>query len=650
MSIRIFVIITLFAFAQTESISAQEFLSTSDILEIEGSTYTLIGNVTSHRDNTLLKADEMIYNNQTYEADLKGNVSYEDEEISIKADNARLNLEEQTGILNKAEIFVKKDNYYIRAKQVEKKKGKRYILRSASITTCDAKLPAWCMRARGLDIIFGDRLIAKSVSLNIKGIPLIYTPYLWAPILTERKTGFLFPSLGYSESKGFFVRQPFFWAIRENRDATFFLDIYSKRGLGKAIEYRYIERQDIKGRLYLYHLKDRVLKKDFTEARLTHESGIPDKGIWGYLNLNLINQREFPRLYRLYLEDRSKRFMESSTEVSTAVKTSRLYLRGTHTIELKDAVRQSTVSQRLPELGFVLNPIGIGHFLKFSFQGTATNFWRPSNTSQRFSLNARLSHSAGKTLTLGQTLNVRETLYYFDEQDRSQSRQSAEYKAVLYHRFIKKYSSITHSITPSISYRYIFRNRRSLPVFDGLELNPPQTEVEITLINRLIDKKGQFLVFKASEVSDSSGKNSLLIGLHTDRLLRIRANAAYDLDEGALDYANSELSVDVSRKAVFSMGQNYTRQSNVFLHTFGVGYTHSKALFLDGKLWYDSKEGTLNNMAVGLSYMRQCWGMNVQAIRSPDDFSVFLTIALKGLSSFKVMHGAEEEIFRRIAR
>lgn len=644
---RIFILIVFLTLIVPAGSSAEEMLITSDTLEMQGSIYTLFGNVTTQRGNTLLKADEMIYNHETSEADLKGNVSYEDEEMTIKARSASLNLEEQTGTLGEAEIFVKKDNYYIKAKQVEKKKGKRYLLKSASITTCDAFSPAWCIKARKIDVILGNRLIAKSALLNVRGIPVIYTPYLWAPVLTERKTGFLFPSLGYTKSKGFYYRQPFFWAISQNRDATFFLDMYSKRGLGKAVEYRYIEKRDIKGRLYIYHLRDRVLKKDFVEARATHEGGIRGKGISGYLNLNIVNRREFPRLYKLYLEERSKRFLESSLEVATPLKNSRLYLRGTHLIELKEGIRQSSVSQRLPEAGFVLNPLRVGP-LRFSLNTTATNFWRHDDSTQRFSFNARLAHTTGKTLTLSQTLNARETLYQFDEQDNSQSHQSAEYKAVLYHRFFKNYSRITHSVTPSISYRYIFRSRRSLPVFDSLELKPPQTEVEMTLINRLMDRKGQFFVFRASEILDSSGGNSLLLGIHTKRLFNIRANATYNVDKRRFKDANSELSVDISR-TVFSLGQNYTRESNVLLHTLGIGYTHSRALSLEGKLWYDSKEGTLSNLTAGLSYIRQCWGMNVQAIKSPDDFSIFLTVTLRGLGSFKV-HGEEEEIFRRVTR
>ena len=50
-----------------------------------------------------------------------------------------------------------------------------------------------------------------------------------------------------ASTRGFGLHLPFFWAISENRDATFVLDAYSKVGIGEGMEYRFVEPGDVKG-------------------------------------------------------------------------------------------------------------------------------------------------------------------------------------------------------------------------------------------------------------------------------------------------------------------------------------------------------------------------------------------------------------------
>jgi LPS-assembly protein len=155
-----------------------------------------------------------------------------DAELSAIGNNAEFNSTRKR-VLMMLKSFVK-DNYCISGKVIEKKGEDYYVSPEATFTTCDPPSPAWCFKGKKIDAVAGDRLKAKGVSFRIKDFPVLYTPYLWTPIGTERKTGFLIPDIGYSNTRGFYFDIPFYWAITENRDATFYLDHYSKRGSGRS--------------------------------------------------------------------------------------------------------------------------------------------------------------------------------------------------------------------------------------------------------------------------------------------------------------------------------------------------------------------------------------------------------------------------------
>ena len=46
-------------------------------------------------------------------------------------------------------------------------------------------------------------------------VPVLYIPYGFFPLNSERPTGCLFPNIGSSNKDGFQYLQPFFWAVSE---------------------------------------------------------------------------------------------------------------------------------------------------------------------------------------------------------------------------------------------------------------------------------------------------------------------------------------------------------------------------------------------------------------------------------------------------
>ncbi len=623
-------LITNYCFAEEETTITSETLEYFE----DTSTYVAKGSVKVKGENMVIESEEMSYNEQTSEIIASKNVKYDDAEMSIKASKVQLNLKKDTGMLYEAEVLHKKENYHISGKEIEKRGKKYYFAPEATFTTCDPSAPAWCFRGDDIDLFVDEKLKAKDVSFNIKGVPVLYSPYISVPFHSERKTGFLMPVFDNSESRGIRIGIPFYWAVSEDKDATFLVDAYSKRGIGEGLEYRYIKPGNIKGRWWLYHIKDTLLKKNFLEVRSLHEQRSKDR-IGGFLSINYVNREDFYREYSPYRELRTNRFVESTGEISLPLTNSRFYLLSQYWVDLKEEVRPA--AQRLPEFGYVLNPTKVGPFW-FSTTATVSNFWRDKGVyGQRLDIYPRILHTFGKDIVLSQALGFREMAYSLQRTDDDFShREAIEYSAITNTRFLKRYNSFTHVLEPSLGYTLITDPQpQDLPVFDSTELFKKTSKVELSLINRLLDASGEFIILRVSQALDATlGDRPFLpfrLEVGIKKPVSLRLDATYDVHQGELESINSDFSYSISESSVW-FGQRYNKQENITFYRGGFGLHPFKPWYLNSSISYDAKGKVIRDITIDLKFLRQCWGVNMQFNKYPGDYSVSIMFELKGLS------------------
>ena len=118
---------------------------------------------------------------------------------------------------------------------------KIYEFSQASYTTCSPLDPVWQVKASRivLNKITG-RGYATHARILIKNIPVFYAPYINFSIDKQRKTGFLWPTLGGSNQWGPYVLAPFYWNIAPNYDMTITPGILTKRGVQLNDKFRYL--------------------------------------------------------------------------------------------------------------------------------------------------------------------------------------------------------------------------------------------------------------------------------------------------------------------------------------------------------------------------------------------------------------------------
>jgi LPS-assembly protein len=611
---------------------------TSETLEYfaDSQKYVAKGSVRMARGNAVLGADRVTYYEKTSDVIAEGNVSYDNGETSLTASRAELNLEERTGELYDAEVFYRRDNYHLKGKKIRKKGEKSYYSTDASFTTCDAPVPAWCFKGRDVDTLIGEKLTAKDASFRIKNLPVFYTPYLWAPLVTERHTGFLMPTVGNSNSLGVEANLPFFWAISENMDATFVLDTYSKRGIGTGAEYRFLGPGGVKSNWWAYHIRDTELAKDFWEVLALHEDR-HDDGLGGFLSINYVNEKDFYQVYSPRYEVRTMRFLESTGEANLPFTDSRLYLLSQYRVDLKNET--GNAPQKLPEIGYVQHDTPLGQFL-VSADLNAANIWEEDGISAgRVDLYPKVTHSMGTDYVVSQTFALRETAYSFyknAETDHTAHREAFEYDITAHTRLYKVYPSFTHVIEPSIRYHFIYSTENDLPVFDSAEIFGKTSVVELSLLTRGIVKGTEVIAARVTQGLDTYESDGAFLPLRFEVSTRtpfpLTAEATYDVNRGTLETVTSDLGFRLFETNI-SVGQRYNREADIMMYTAAAEFSPSKALRLGGSVWYDARGEGLRDMSLVVRYLRQCWGIRVDAVKRPGDFSVSVKFDLAGLGS-----------------
>ncbi len=622
---------------------------TADHLEYirDEDKYIAIGNVRIEKDEAIITAEKIIFYQSTSDAEAIGNVVYEDPDTKITTERADVNLDTKTGKLHNAIIFFKKGNYWINGENIQKITENHYYASAATFTTCDteqSEQPDWCFSGKDINIIIGRKLTARDVHYRIKGFPILYSPYLWIPIeKTERETGFLFPTFGLSTDRGFQFSPAFFWAIVDNMDATFYLDYFSKRGIGKGIEFRYIDFNS-KGNWYIYHIRDRKLKKDFFEVKGFNE--YITKKIGTYLEINYINEEEYYREYATRQDLRIQRFLQSSGEISVNLEKSRLYLIGQYWIDLKDNDKKPP--QRLPEFGYFINPLNIGYFT-FTMSSSITNFYREKETrGQRLDINPTLSYSFGDKIQFFQSLSLRETTYNLQNSSVGSSihRETFEYRANAQMRFLKISEPYTHIIEPSLEYKFIPKTK-SIPVFDSTENFNNTSIAQLSLLNIFTFKDFSVSARLTQPYDFIASKDSLLPIKLEASLIRqpifFRFDTSYDIDNKRLETFNSEIGLRISDKTNMSIGERYNRENKLMFYKAEIETSLSPQWLLNANLWYDAKVKEIRDLNISATYKRQCWALNGIYSRKPSfngrptEHSLIIFVELMGLGRLKLL-------------
>ncbi len=130
-----------------------------------------------------------------------------------------------------------------------------YVATNAIITTDDISEPGVSIRAKSIEIIPGDRIIAHHATLYAGGVPVFYFPY-YSHSLDQSGNQFLFVP-GYRSTYGSFLLTGYRWVWNDQLDGALHLDYREKRGPGVGPDLNYNFGNKGEGTLKYYYTYDK---------------------------------------------------------------------------------------------------------------------------------------------------------------------------------------------------------------------------------------------------------------------------------------------------------------------------------------------------------------------------------------------------------
>ena len=494
-----------------------------------------------------ISADEIIINTETGKGQAKGNVVMTAEQgTRFQADKAHFNMKAEKGrLFNVAGKLG--DLYYITGDEVTKLSENHYTAQDATLTTCTGEIPDWQIDVADTDVILDDRAWFVGGVFRIKGIPIMYIPIGYVPILTKRKSGFLAPRISTSNVDGETVELTYFWAINQWTDATLGVDYIEKRGIRSRTEFRYAPSKTTSGQVNFIFLDDDLSGETFWKLDAVHKQHLP-LGFKLNAKLDQTSKADYNKVFQDETELRTRR---SSDSYASLFRTW-----DNNTFDILTRFRESeetAVDQTfwiLPTVTYQTQPLETGFLSTYFDQETSyTHFLQdldPSSTSdittttQRFDFHPSLALpiDIAPWLQLTPRVGFRETFYNKEIQVNagppvtvteggSFSREMVDVNVLLegpkFNRIFfsddPEGASFKHVIEPRLQYDYIpdidrTDRDRVRVVADNIDAITNVNKLSFSLVQRLL-KKG-FAGSKDTEVR---------------QIARLEISQSYDIDE-----------------------------------------------------------------------------------------------------------------------
>jgi LPS-assembly protein len=644
--------------------------------------YHGIGRVVIVQGPLRLDADDVVLDVMTGQLAAVGHVHLDDGLRDMHGDRMDLNINTSKGVIFHGRIFVVDGHVTLDGRVIDRLSESQYELEEATFTTCSQvegeRLP-WQFKAEEAELHVDGFLYARHTRFCLLDIPVLYLPAILFPAKRERATGLLFPSIGAGEQQGLKIRQALFLEISRSQDATVALDYRGKLGVGGDLEYRYILSKDTEGKLFTKYFRDTqsgVGRLDLTYRHLTKFS----EDLQGRIDINYLNQKTNLSVLSENVLQRVAVFQESQAYLTQRWNNQVLYGLARYSQNLTFSGRSTL--QTLPEVGYSLLPARLGSLPIYSgVDITFDNFYRQEGIdARRVDLFPRVwtPLPIGRYLTVTPLLGFRETFYTHSAQsDQSTSREVPYFSTLLDTRLVRRFqpdggSGILHKVESSLIYEYLPATRQSeLPAFNDLDRLVKKNLVTYRVTNRLSTKvfdgdTRQNLEFAYLRLTESQHLTSSPTGkpfsdLRTELILRtlkpmpiiVDIDTFYNHYESAVTQVNTDITVELTKRYFFSIGERFTRAGNVpargdlfnpislneqlvrtgtthfYFAQFGAALPYNFYFVTRG--YFDKDDGVFPEINYGLYYVgsNRCWGVGAFFIQRPgqaSEYAVVLTL------------------------
>lgn len=265
------------------------FLAAEQISGINDHETVAEGDVEARKAGTVVNADRMTYWPVEDELEAVGDVVMTAGEDFIAGPKMRMKMEAQTGYFDQPAYFLRRESKFSKQQRAQQSSSavglwmqssdpavtgasmnglagvgataapvqmteahgqatridfegeNKFRIFNGNYTTCKPDNVGWYVKADELALDY-DREVAegKDGVLYFQNTPVFWSPWMSFSLSSQRKSGFLAPTIGSTSSSGLMLATPYYWNIAPNMDAVLAPRVFSRRGLQLASEVRHM--------------------------------------------------------------------------------------------------------------------------------------------------------------------------------------------------------------------------------------------------------------------------------------------------------------------------------------------------------------------------------------------------------------------------
>ncbi len=629
--------------------------------------YEAGGEVRLTQGDLHLSSEQMSWNRITGEVEASGNVQFLSPTETLTGSGACYNLDVGTGRVDQGYFYLLEENLHVRGSTIEQLGADTYRITSGTLTTCDGEVPDWKFGAASIDVTLGEYARARHMVFYLKDIPSLYFPYMVYPAKTERESGLLIPSIGYSKKRGFNYGAAYYQVLGINQDATLSLDFLSTMGVGKGLEYRYLFGRDNAGEMRAYHIDVRAVDdvrvdEERYALEWLHSGTLPGRVRMVVDALYADNDNYFRDLGEV-AGDYNRDQAQSTFSLSRKWRRANLVGLMQYTKNLETDQRDTL--QLLPRINFNIARSTIGATpLAYEWGSEYTHFWRREGvTGQRLMLRPALSLSPrlSDLLSIHSTMAYRQR-YYWDLNQDSASASHGMFEVTTrvstspLQRTFNLSSGLggqmRHTVYPEIIHEYVpDKNQQHIPMFDSFDRIAPRNRIEYALVQRLrarLDNEAggrqyhdwlylrlSLLQHLSKDEEDSGfGDARARLTLLPAPQMRLATDVIVDLDTSDLEELLIEGQIADRSGNYLQVSYNVDRHSDLDYGEINLGLGFLQPIYLTYQQRYDFSTHDRLEERIGIEYRRQCWSLLLtMRERTDGESSYMLTFTMLGIGS-----------------
>jgi LPS-assembly protein len=448
---------------------------------------------------------------KTEQVTAEGDVIIDQGPKRLVGDTLIFDLVTKTGTVTNAKAFVDPDIFFEGA--IIKKVGEEeYEVTDGMVTSCIDDNPDWSFRLAKGSVELGGWAKGKHARFRVKKAPLLYFPQIMYPASTDRKSGFLFPNLGYSENRGALLGLAYFLTLGPSYDTTFYADLYSESYIGAGNEFRYRPSENTRGIFEGYVIDDPNsddLRWKVFWSHVSEQLPLGLRGVVRYQDFSDFNffrdfERDFSNVAIRRL--RSEAFLTGSWGQQSFT----LLVDDTETFIAQD---DTTTARRLPEAEYRLRPTQIAGLPIYLDLVSSLNYLQSARTNRfdqkwgRADISPNLTVALSTLPWLSVSVSASERVtWYSDSRTEDGTALTGESltRAIatgntsivgpsfsrVFDGKVGRFGKFKHIVEPRWNYRYVqdFEDADQILRFDEIDFIPFANVFSVNLVNRLLAK------------------------------------------------------------------------------------------------------------------------------------------------------------------